>query len=750
MTDLLHVLALGLAVFRLTEIVTMDRISASFRARFPHYLWGCPRCVSVWAGAVCTALWYTVPWLNWALALSWLYIVAMEYRAQRQEQARQLRDRIAYYMAQRLRTPISGGVGEPWQGIVDPSRAIDWSGAGVQGGIPSRGTICTTLNPGVTAAQIESALAGCPDNQTVKLNAGTYNLTAINFSRNSVTLRGAGPLQTILNFSSVANGCGLGPGRAVSMDKCAGTNFGSSGPQNTATWNCNDTGGICAKGRTTLTLSSIANLTVGSTIWLDQADDNDGWPAVGDVFMRNWGSGESWTRSSRGLLEGHLVTACGTTTPGAPCTSTTITISEGLFMPSFRSAQSPGAWWGNTGSIIHDAGIEDLTINPTSGGASAIYMINATNCWLKNVRSLRTDTVSGGSLRIINIVNGVHNTIRDSYLYGPKASTLVDVYGVSMEIGSSNLIENNIIHSHVALNVPNSAFFGNVWAYNHYNNVGNALAGASQVLHGTGGYELMEGNDLKNFSADNIHTPHMFINYFRNHLAGQALGPTGTESQAAFTLYAMQRFFNVIGNVAGSTQWSSYQSNLAHSSSVIYETGWAGTSSQYAGTGQGNDARTAVTLMRWGNWDSVTSINDTSPNDATGTRFVSGEVPSGITNFPNAVPGSQTLPASFYLSAKPVAWWATPWGEPAWPPIGPDVSSGTLNTATEPTGGHVNKIPARLCFDNVGDDPAFPTSSPRIKSFDAATCYTAGTAPPPPATVMGASPQRGAYRLRYR
>ena len=53
----------------------------------------------------------------------------------------------------------------PWTGILAPARATDWSTAGVTGGIPDRTTICTTLNPGVTSAQITSALASCPAGQ---------------------------------------------------------------------------------------------------------------------------------------------------------------------------------------------------------------------------------------------------------------------------------------------------------------------------------------------------------------------------------------------------------------------------------------------------------------------------------------------------------------------------------------------------------------------------------------------------------
>src|SRR5712691_7997292 len=80
------------------------------------------------------------------------------------------------------------------QTLISASRRIDWSQAGVPGGIPNRTTICATLSPGASAAQINGAIASCPDGQVVKLNAGIYNLsTGIVFNnKNNVTLRGAG------------------------------------------------------------------------------------------------------------------------------------------------------------------------------------------------------------------------------------------------------------------------------------------------------------------------------------------------------------------------------------------------------------------------------------------------------------------------------------------------------------------------------------------------------------------------------
>src|SRR4051812_7043434 len=100
----------------------------------------------------------------------------------------------------------------PWSGVLDPSRAIDWSQAGVPGGIPNRTTVCATLNPGATAAQINSAIAACPANQVVFLNAGTYNLSTGLFFNNksNVTVRGAGADQTILKFTGAQSCNGAG------------------------------------------------------------------------------------------------------------------------------------------------------------------------------------------------------------------------------------------------------------------------------------------------------------------------------------------------------------------------------------------------------------------------------------------------------------------------------------------------------------------------------------------------------------
>jgi hypothetical protein len=217
---------------------------------------------------------------------------------------------------------------------------------------------------------------------------------------------------------------------------------------------------------------------------------------------------------------------------------------------------------------------------------------------------------------------------------------------------------------------------------------------------------------------------------FRNHLDGDARNSSRT-AQMAFAFLSNNRFFNVIGNVAGASSYTSasgYQQDMSLSGSgysPIFTVGWHGNTS---GMSVNDDPNVKRTLFRWGNWDSVTNATRWCAPGHTGFSTACGnvsEVPSAIRNYANAVPLTETLPPSFYLRARP-SWWTTAFGTPPYPAIGPDVVGGTLSNS----GGHAHKIPARLCYENLANDPAYPSSNPRIKSYDADTCFPAGKAVP--------------------
>ncbi len=98
-------------------------------------------------------------------------------------------------------------------------------------------------------------------------------------------------------------------------------------------------------------------------------------------------------------------------------------------------------------------------------------------------------------------------------------------------------------------------------------------------------------------------------------------------------------------------------------------------------------------LLRWGNWDVVTSSSDNGTNDQTGTRWNSSEVPSAMAGpYANPVPSSQTLPISMYRELEAVVLQDLGCLAADWP--------GRQRRTIANVGGHVRPIPARQCYLN--------------------------------------------------
>ena len=335
---------------------------------------------------------------------------------------------------------------QPWSGILAPSRAINWTTAGVAGSIPTRSTICATLNPGATAAQINSAIASCPANQVVKLNAGTYNLSGgIDFGGHSnVTLRGAGPDQTFVKFSAWA-GC-MGLGGNVCVINPSGMN--PDNVQNSANW----TAGYSV-GTTSITLSSTTGLSVGSILFLDQLNDantDNGQVWMCDLFPYcATEGGEGLTRANRAQVQPVVVTSVNGQTVG---------INRGLYMPNWRSSQSPQGWWSN--DVISGDGIEDISLDYTAAsGAVGIFFGGARDCWVKNVRSLNSARAA------VWMDFATRITVRDSYFFGTQ-NAASQSYGIETDSVSDLLVENNIFQ-HVTAGTPlGKAAAGTAYGYN--------------------------------------------------------------------------------------------------------------------------------------------------------------------------------------------------------------------------------------------------------------------------------------------
>src|SRR2546425_6856648 len=593
-------------------------------------------------------------------------------------------------------------VAEPWSGILDPSRAIDWRHAGIPGGIPSRATICASLDPGSTAAQIDAAIAACPPDQVVFLTVGTFTLSAGLSMKSHVTLRGAGANRTKLVFSGTTQ-CDRGPPPYPVI--CMKGSFSwAGGEENTADW----TAGY-AKGTTVITLSNTANLRAGENfLILDQVDDAaDG----GDIF--NCGvAGGCVSQGSDGMRTGPggyrnqrqvvKVTAIN---------GNQVTITPGIYMPNWRASQASQAWWPTT--VLRRAGIENMTIQPVDGGGG-VNIQNAMECWITGVRSVKVAPPGGpgGGRNHVWLTMTRGNEIRSNYFYGSGGQS--QSYGIEWYPGSDNLVENNIFQ-HVTSPMLVGTGSGDVLSYNFAIDDLYTLGGGGWMQPNYAGHNggdamlLIEGNDGLGVGTDNIHGTHHFLTFFRNHFHGD---PNKTANTAIMHLWRYSRFFNIVGNVLGRpTYYRTYQTDLGTDDVDIYSFG-------QPDSGGSGDPRTRETAMRWGNYDTVRARS----------RFDAAEVPSGLTNFANPVPASQVLPPSFYLSVKP-SWWGTM----PWPAVGPDVAGGGISGYA----GHAYTSPARRCYENAAIDPAYGSSNVRI--FDPAACYeTAGL---PPWTTPGWWPE---------
>lgn len=562
-------------------------------------------------------------------------------------------------------------------------RAIDWSRPGVSGGVPNRTNVCTTLAPGASAAAINSAILACP-NGVVALSAGTYTLSSgITFrGANNVTLRGAGPDQTILKFTGgdscgglFANVCIHGPSDVWS---------GGVPAANIRSW----TAGY-EKGSTRLTLDSASGLSVGQMVILDQADDA---ADTGEVFVCGTRScsqeGGPAGRPGRAQQQYVQVTAIS---------GNQVTISPGIYMQNWRASQSPQMWW--WGPSATGNGVEAMTLDHgSSSSTTGIGVKNAYDCWIKNVKSLN------GSRNHVWLYTTARIEVRDSYFYGTKNAASLS-YGVELYATGDDLIVNNIFE-HVTAPIMTGNSSGVVVGYNFmtdmFYTVSNWMMAGSQGSHDAGAsMNLFESNVGNAFLMDNYHGTGNLATVFRNRFTGTE--GTKTSNTIPINLFGYNRYVNILGNVLGTAGYhQTYEFSQASSSGStdrsIYVLGYSGVGSGST-SGLPYDSMVLRSMLRWGNYDVVSS----------GAQWRTSEVPSGVT-----LPPSNALPPSLFLASRP-QWW----GGMPWPAIGPDVSGGPDG------GGHAHAIPAQACFRASG------RRGDGTLAFDPKACYPEPASPMP-------------------
>ncbi|GAC1679917.1 MAG: hypothetical protein PVS2B2_17920 [Candidatus Acidiferrum sp.] len=433
----------------------------------------------------------------------------------------------------------------------------------------------------------------------------------------------------------------------------------------------------------------------------------------------------------------------------------TVGISPGLYMANWSGGQSPGAWWG---AVLSADGIENLSIDHTgsTSAGSGITFLNTLGCWVKGVRNIQNRSVSQWSM--IWVYESAQAVIRDNYLFGAGP----DLYGIALFGASDVLIENNILEHVPASIILNGACPGCVIGYNFsvddYYQYSSGWQVPQGILHSVeGGMILWEGNQgTGGLQGDFFHGTHYLGTMFRNQWSGYE--PGKSNNTIPIQLMAPSRYFNIIGNVLGFPGYHTNYKSVAggapdpNGPRSILSFGWSAQSSgvtaslnqfclDFSCSSHGDyDPLTSNTAMLWGNYDVVTGgvrwCGDSSNPGWSTTCKSTSEVPSGIPAYANAVPASTTLPSSFYLNTQP-QFWATAYGTPPWPAIGPDVTGGNIPNL----GGFANNIPAQMCYFNASADASYGTHQAIASISESGTTakvtltFTAATAFASPSTI---------------
>ena len=597
--------------------------------------------------------------------------------------------------------------GQAWSGILDPARGIDWTNAGIPGGIPSGTwancvtTACNTLLGGtVTAASINAALSSAPNNTVVRVPAGSFTISSSVYSnRGHVVLRGAGPTQTTIT---------LGSGTNIFFG-ATGTGYLGGEPGISAT---NWTGGL-AKGSTVLTVASTSGMSVGQQVALDQLNNTNLVFTAGSD-----GTTGSAGRNGTTNFDGSVARAQYQMVEITNISGTQITINPPVDY-THDPTLSPQVYFWSPANVQYD-GVENIKINANSQDFAVAFRF-CSYCWAKNIE------VDNVARTAVNFYYAYRGEARDSYISGANAPGGPTNYGFELNGDTLIKIENNIIFGITSGILPDTCT-GVVLGYNYALNTASGSEFGDFEPHAVHNYyHLYEGNVVDSFNIDNVWGSHSQSTLFRNRSTGRAQNKTSY--RVPLSIEAHNRYMNVIGNVLGTVgggqvRYQVDNTNEGGNDDFIYQLGFwnrweIGFTDPY-------DSVVESSIMRWGNWDAVTNaVRWCSPSDPSFTsapcKSVS-EVPTSDPTFPNASPANHTLPNSFYLSGKP-AWF----GNVIWPPIGPDVSCSTNCVAN--AANYAAMIPAQLCYANGAKN-----GSGYLTAFDANVCYysRSSTAPAPP------------------
>jgi hypothetical protein len=569
---------------------------------------------------------------------------------------------LPWVLAPLLLPSASGQANNP----ITPDRCLNWNRSfiGVPGGIPYRtnifcnvisnipGTNIVAIADGLSAtptdntAAFNAAFALCPSNQVVYIPTGDYVCSnQINVLNNGVTIRGDGT-NTVLH------------GRMRS----SGWSFINVGGYIGALGYAPVTSGA-TRGSSNIVVASLpASVTQNNAmIKLSQTID---YPYVHALIYT---SNQVPNPGGTNLMS---IAAWVTAT-----TPTSITFWPPL---PFDLTNSPVFYTGFTGRGAMFTGLENLRITNDTPSSFCVYFERCYGCWVSNIESAYTSQAH------VYARHSICCEFRDSYVHdfygagGGNCGEGIELYSDC----SGCLIENNIVyHCFPGINTSGNSS-GNVIDYNYgydaqsgsilIGNDDDANHGAHNVMN------LWEGNVGVMFQSDGYYGSASHITVFRGYYSGTH--PTLTYHRICVDLTHWSDYFNIVGNVLGTSNWpGSYiitSNNYPYPWPTIYRFGYPS---------MGNNG--------YSNWNT----NPPSANLNDYDCMVSNTV-SLVDNFDYCCKGVvnpvDNLPPSLFYTSTP-GWWPT---NVSWPPIGPDLTP------------MVQQIPAQVRFAQLGITVVVPTN----------------------------------------
>jgi hypothetical protein len=563
--------------------------------------------------------------------------------------------------------------------FLDADRATTWNpGLNAVGGIPVRTTVCANVPAGKSAAEIQAAIDGCPDEQVVQLAAGTYTLNGGEFIllNKPVTLRGAGPQATLLQKTDGAKPNHEETGPNPSPLIVVGPSQYPANEANESTDAVED----AAKGTFTVQVKDASHFQPGEVVLLDELSgakfqtdpggrgrilaapdwrvvwqrhdpdqDTDDPVEVNGTTIGNGADAPSWfSRQDRPTSEMKQVAAVQ---------GNTLTFSTPIHI-SYRTSHKAQVTRYGQDPHVHRAGVEDLGVK--GGDNGNIRFQRAAESWARGIDS------SVWHDEGFAIDESFRVEIRDFYVHDAAwAQPGGAGYAISFSGGSSEaLIENGISVRANKVMVARCSGAGSVVAYNYvdmgYINTNGAwIEVGLNASHMVGPHHvLFEGNYGFNADSDKTHGNSIYHTFFRNYLRGlrapfqnQADGSTvddasqeGNGPRRAAGLGYYSYWMSFVGNVMGEPGkmdgWV-YETSFGNGGPGIWMLGWDDWDPYPV------DARVIETTLRHGNFDYVTNEVHWDP------AVTEHTLPSSL---------YLTHPPAFFAAGKGYTW---PWVDPA-------------------------------------------------------------------------------------